>query len=133
MCLLQWSDSDRHSIKDSWVRIRNVCNSFALVLFSPQVVSRSFAIPEHRAPLTMDFLGRNTGMGCSFLLQGIFLTQGSAQVSCIGRWILYHWATRETLAWYIISWTVETCNEFVIDSMITDHFSFFTLLWSMNL
>jgi len=28
------------------VRIRNVCNSFALVLFSPQVVSRSFAIPE---------------------------------------------------------------------------------------
>ena len=26
---------------------------------------------------TWDFLGKNTGVGCHFLLQGIFLTQGS--------------------------------------------------------
>ena len=39
-------------------------------------------------------------MGCHFLLQGIFLTQESnlhLLVSCIGRWILYHRATWETL------------------------------------
>ena len=37
-----------------------------------------------------------------FLLRGLFLTQGSNSVkppnsfvSCIGKWILYHWATRE--------------------------------------
>ena len=34
-------------------------------------------------------------VGCHFLLQGIFPTQGSNQcllrVSCIGRWVLYHW------------------------------------------
>ena len=35
-------------------------------------------------------------MGCHFPLQGIFLTQG-AYVSCIGRRVLYHWATREAL------------------------------------
>ena len=38
--------------------------------------------------------GKNTGMGCHFLLQGIFLTQGlnlCLLLSCIGRWILYHW------------------------------------------
>ena len=29
-----------------------------------------------QAPLSMDFPGRNTGVGCHFLLQGIFLTQG---------------------------------------------------------
>ena len=32
-------------------------------------------------------------MGCHFLLQGIFLTQGGTcicHVSCIGRWVLYH-------------------------------------------
>ena len=37
--------------------------------------------------------GKNTGLGCHFLLQGIFLTQGSnpsSYVSCIGRWVLYH-------------------------------------------
>ena len=28
------------------------------------------------APLSMGFPGKNTGVGCHFLLQGIFLTQG---------------------------------------------------------
>ena len=46
-----------------------------------------------------DFSGKNTGVGCHFLLQGIFLAQGLNHVSCgssIGKWILYHWATWES-------------------------------------
>ena len=31
----------------------------------------------HQAPLSRGFPGKNTGVGCHFLLQGIFLTQGS--------------------------------------------------------
>ena len=31
----------------------------------------------HQAPLSMGFPAKNTGMGCYFLLQGIFPTQGS--------------------------------------------------------
>ena len=31
----------------------------------------------------MDFLGKDTGVGCRFLLQRLFLTQGSSPVSCI--------------------------------------------------
>ena len=42
-----------------------------------------------------DFPGKNTGVGCHFLLQGIFLIQGLNPVLSIGRWILYHWATRK--------------------------------------
>ena len=30
-----------------------------------------------QAPLSIDFPGKNTGVGCHFLLQGIFLIQGS--------------------------------------------------------
>ena len=30
----------------------------------------------HQALLSMGFPGKNTGMNCHFLLQGIFLTQG---------------------------------------------------------
>ena len=30
----------------------------------------------HQALLSMGFSGRNTGLGCHFVLQGIFLTQG---------------------------------------------------------
>ena len=32
----------------------------------------------HQAPLSMGFLSNNTGVGCHFLLLGIFPTQGSA-------------------------------------------------------
>ena len=35
-----------------------------------------------------DFPGKNTGVGCQFLLQGIFLTQGSNLCVLYCRWIL---------------------------------------------
>ena len=43
--------------------------------------------------------GKNTGVGCHALLQGIFPTQGlNPRLLWFlhYRWILYHWATRET-------------------------------------
>ena len=42
-----------------------------------------------------DFPSNNTEVGCHFLLQGTFPTQGLNFVSCISRWILYHWAIWE--------------------------------------
>ena len=45
--------------------------------------------------------GKNTGVGCHALLQGIFLTEGSnLHFSSIGRQVLYHWATWEVLLLY---------------------------------
>ena len=46
-----------------------------------------------QAPVSMEFSNKNTGVGCHFLLQGIFLTQGSNPrllhlLHC--RQILYH-------------------------------------------
>ena len=46
------------------------------------------------------FPGQNTGVGCHFLLQGIFLIQDQTQVShvsCIGRWILYTESSRKSI------------------------------------
>ena len=43
------------------------------------VLSKSFATPQtvaSQAPLSWDSPGKNTGVGCHFLLQGIFQTQG---------------------------------------------------------
>ena len=42
-----------------------------------------------------DSPGKNTGVGCHFLLQGIFPTQGLNLHLLHCRWILYHWATRD--------------------------------------
>ena len=50
------------------------------LVFSHEVVSDSFATlwtVAYQAPLPIGFPGRNTEVGCHFLLQGIFLTQGS--------------------------------------------------------
>ena len=54
-----------------------------------------------------DFPGKNTGVGCHFLLQGILLTRDQTRVSYIGRLVLYHWATWEVSSIYmyqIITW-----------------------------
>ena len=58
------------------------------------------AMDEARqAPLSMGFPGKSTGVGCHFLLQGIFQTQGSnlSLLCCLHcRWILYllsHWGS----------------------------------------
>ena len=42
-----------------------------------------------------DFPGKDTGVGCPFLLQGSSQPRDQTHLSCIGRGILYHWATRE--------------------------------------
>ena len=42
-----------------------------------------------------DFPCKNTRVGCHFLLQGFFPTRNWTCISCIGRWILYHWTTWE--------------------------------------
>ena len=40
-----------------------------------------------QAPMSMGFPGKNTGVGCHFLLQGIFLTQGSnPHLLCLLHW-----------------------------------------------
>ena len=38
-----------------------------------------------------DYLGKNIGVNCHFLLQGIFLTQGWNLCLLHRRWILYYW------------------------------------------
>ena len=43
------------------------------------------------------FPGKNTKVGCHFLLQGTFPTQRSSHSSCLGRWVHHCWATREGL------------------------------------
>ena len=60
------------------------------LLFSHQVVSNSLR-PHGLLPTRLrcpwDSPGKNTGVGCHFLLQGIFLTQGSnPHLLCLLHW-----------------------------------------------
>ena len=57
---------------------------------SPSVLSNSLqphGLQPFRLLSSWDLLGKNTGVGCNFLLQGIFLTQGSHPYLL---WLL-HW------------------------------------------
>ena len=54
----------------------------------------------YQAPLSMEFSGKNTGVDCCFLLQGISGPRDETRVSCIsciGRQILHHCATWEVI------------------------------------
>ena len=51
--------------------------------------------------------GKNTGMGCHFLLQGIFPTWGSNPSLFLGRWIFYHWVTWcQVVSAYSLKYTI---------------------------
>ena len=52
-------------------------------------------IVAYQALSPWNFPGKSTGVGCHFLLQGIFPTQGSNLVSCIPGRHFTIWATRE--------------------------------------
>ena len=59
-----------------------------------------FATPgtvAHQTPLSVGFPGKSTGVGCHFLLQGLFLTQGSNSHFVHCRQTLYHCVTGEAL------------------------------------
>ena len=60
--------------------------SFVWLFVTPWIVA-------HRVPLTWDSPGKNTGVGCHALPQGIFWPRDWTRVSfvsCIGWWFLYH-------------------------------------------
>ena len=53
-----------------WVKVKVLFAQLFLALCNPWTAA-------HQVPLSMGFPGKNTGVGYHFLLQGIFLTQGS--------------------------------------------------------
>ena len=82
-------------------RARVVCAS-ACMLSSPgladSVWPHGLEPPPPPPPRPWDFPGRNTGVGCHLLLQGIFPTQVSeTRISYTGRRMLDHWATWESM------------------------------------
>ena len=82
-----------------WIPSRRI-SPLLLLLFYFYLVEESCLTPQLWGlwPTRLspwDFPGRNTGVGCPLLLQGIFPSQDWTRVSCVSRWIPYHWATRE--------------------------------------
>ena len=66
---------------------------YTLVKWKSLSCVQLFAIPwtaAHQAPVSMESSGKNTGVGCHFLLQGNFLTQGLNLGLLHYRQILYH-------------------------------------------
>ena len=68
-----------------------------ILLFSRSVMSSSFATPwtvAHQVPLSMA-LHRQVEQVAIPFSRGSSQPRDQTCVSCTGRWILYHWATRE--------------------------------------
>ena len=70
-------------------------SEYMLVL--SRVSLRHFGLQPARLLCSWDFSGKNTGLGCHFLLQGMFLIQGSNPHLLHCNQILYHWAMRKCI------------------------------------
>ena len=84
----------------AFLKMTHLTDKKTLLLLSCSVLADSLR-PHRLQPARLlcpwDFPGKNTAVGCHFLLQGIFPTQGSNLHLLHGRQILYHGATREVL------------------------------------
>ena len=49
----------------------------------------------HQALLSVGFSGKNTAVGCHSYCKGSSWPMDQTRISCIGRWVLYHWGTKE--------------------------------------
>ena len=78
-----------------------LCCCCYLVVRSCPTLLQPYGVYPARILCPWDFPGQNTGVGCRFLLQGIFPTQGSRLRLLHWQADLYHWATRE--AQYVCS------------------------------
>ena len=79
-----------------WVDVEHIGRSVCCCLIA--VVSSSVLTPWTVATRLLwpwSFTGKNTGVGCHFLLQGIIPIQGLNPYLVYCKWIIYHWATWE--------------------------------------
>ena len=83
--------------RDQWT----VANLLWRLLLFRLAVFRSHRLKPARFLCPWDFPGKNTGVGCYFLLQGIFLTQRLNPRLLLGRQILYHQASWEACCTYL--------------------------------
>ena len=64
-----------------------------LVINSCLTLLRPHGLEPARLLCSSDSPGKNAGVGCHFLLKGIFSAQGSNLHLLLGKQILYHWTT----------------------------------------
>ena len=88
------------------------CSSWVWLFVTPWTVPGRLLCP-------WNFPGKNTGVCCHSLLQGIFMTQGSNLHLLHCRQILYHWATRKPFpdcgVWQKVFETSVQYYEFLMD------------------
>ena len=86
-------------VTKSWTQLSDWTCLHAKLLQSCPTLCNSMGCSTPGSSVPGDYPGKNTGVDCCALLQGIFATQGSSQprdqtcvsyISCIGRWVLYH-------------------------------------------
>ena len=89
-----------------------------------QLFTAPWAVARQTPLCPWDFPGKNTGVGCHFLLQGIFPPKDQTRISCIGRRILYHWATWEACTSLLFG----RCYHYYLDL----HFNLSVLRWGAS-
>ena len=101
-------EEKEHSWRQNAPRLQAIQKS---LLYSYGVVFNSFATPwtvAHHAPLSMEFSRKRILKWVAIFFRESSQPRDQTHVSCIGRWILYHWATWEAqykaivikTAWY---------------------------------
>ena len=88
-----YQEHKQHMLVRIWRKENPCALSLCLVTQSCPTLCNPMDCSPPGSSVHGDFPGKNTRVGCHFLLQGIFLTEGSNLLSlvfCTGRQVLYH-------------------------------------------
>ena len=92
--------------KGRWVCFSHMCS---VTQSCPTLLKPHGLWPLPRLLCPWDSPGKNSGVGCHFLLQGIFQPRNQTHIPCMGRQIPYHWVTWGTLLSYYTYFIFHWC------------------------
>ena len=99
------------------------CVSHSVIVVSDSLWPHGLQLTRLLCPWS--FPGKDAGVGCHFLLQGILPTLGSHHISCTSRWALYCWITREAHLFIYLPLKQVYCR-------LTEVFQDWKFLWVCN-
>ena len=99
------------------------CVSHSVIVVSDSLWPHGLQFTRLLCPWS--FPGKDAGVGCHFLLQGIFPTPGSHHISSTSRWALYCWIAREAHLFIYLPLKQVYCR-------LTDVFQDWKFLWVYN-
>ena len=116
-----------------WLFINSIIYYNMKVKVKVLVTQSCLMLCDPMVPLSMESLGKNTGVGGHSLLQGIFLTQGSNSGFLYCRQILYHLSHQGNPSYLCTNYLCWNIKKFMCPIFLNSNYTLYTCFHPLHL